>query len=235
MGRTGKIVLAAATVWPMTYLTCFLTVVAVGGGWEGSAVGGEMRRLTTSLAPLLHAATSLLVALLMVAYPIDALINRKLEPVTRVLWAVLLVVGNVITMPVYFVEHVWPDGEEGTGPAPRGNPPVRGGAKAALGLATFWPAAALLLLAIEIVALLFGGEHLSLVGGFGAVSYRTILAGVSATILLTMTLLLFYVVHALGNRRLDEHRSLTWAIGLVVLHPVTMPIYFLRFVAHESH
>lgn len=237
MGRHGKVVLGVVTLWPVVYLTWFTGFLASGALTARQATMGGVglvHSLTSELFPALHILTASLVGVMILAYPLDALINRHLAPESRVLWAILLVVGNVIAMPVYFVEHVWPDRGEETPRSRRSRITSRLPATTLLGITTFWPVVALVLLVLGTLTLFVvhpGGVQLS--GVLGAVIFDLVGSLIGATLLLTIALALFYVVHALYNERLSETKGLIWAILLVLLNPVSMPAYYLRYIRRE--
>jgi hypothetical protein len=134
-------------------------------------------------------------------------------------------------MPVYFVKHVWPEHAEGA-PRPGQTHSTTGfPAQTLLGIATFWPVVALVLLVLGSVALFLGSSgHVQLSGVLGLVTFVLVGALVRGTFLLTIALALFYVVHALYNERLGEVEGLIWAILLVIFNPVSMPVYYLRHI-----
>lgn len=234
MGHYGKIVLAVVTLWPVVYLTWFLALGAVAAPPAAMAMPGPVRPLVVELVPALNILTASLVGLMMVAYPLDALINRLLTPESRILWAILLVVGNVIAVPVYFVEHVWPERAEGRPRPARSRSTSRLPAKTLLGIATFLPVVALVLLVLGSFALFLGRpDGVQLSGVLGVVIFELVGALVRGTFLLTIALALFYVVHALYNERLGEAEGPIWAILLVIFNPVSLPVYYLRHIRHQ--
>jgi len=117
MGRKAKIVLGAITMWPLTYSTWLLLLLPFIRRGLSSPHGWEIQYRLTGLWAGINTASKFLVVLLIVAYSLDTLTNRQLDLRGRFLWLILLVFGNVIIMPVYFVEFVWPERGGWTGEA----------------------------------------------------------------------------------------------------------------------
>jgi hypothetical protein len=110
--RGKKIALALATAWPPLYMILFLGVFMLtflNFATMTNGAGGPKHIPTPFLVLFpLHALTMLLGIGLLVIYVLHALQNEKLDQNTRVLWAVLIFVGNYIAMPIYFYKYVLP-------------------------------------------------------------------------------------------------------------------------------
>ncbi len=117
MTKAMKILLGAATAWPIVYMVGFSAIVfsaAMGAVMGGVNGGGSAPPTVGSMAPMfvLHAFTMLETLGLLVFYVVHAIKNDKLDQNTRLLWAVVIFVGNVLAMPIYYFLHVWPDHSE---------------------------------------------------------------------------------------------------------------------------
>ena len=55
----------------------------------------------------LHLLTMLIVMALMVFYIVNVFKNERVDKDQKVLWAVVLFMGNMIAMPVYWYLHIW--------------------------------------------------------------------------------------------------------------------------------
>lgn len=110
--RGKKIALAVATAWPPLYMILFLSVfvltfLSFATMTKGAAGPKEMPTPFLVIFPL-HVVTMLLGMGLLVIYVLHALQNERLDQNTRLLWAVLMFVGNYIAMPIYFCKYVLP-------------------------------------------------------------------------------------------------------------------------------
>lgn len=128
MSRKQAIMLLAFTLWPWVYMAGFFAMVFVlfvsgaasaadgvnsGGGVDGevgasSALGG----LFVCVVIPLHLLTMLEILALTVLYVVLAVRCEHLRPEMRAIWAVLLVIGNILAMPVYWYLYVWRDEAE---------------------------------------------------------------------------------------------------------------------------
>ncbi len=115
LSRTRKILLGVATCWPPLYVLLFIVVwvslfarfVAAAHGSPNVTPDDFPSGVFLAIFPL-HVLTMVVGLGLLVVYVLHALNNTKLEQNTRVLWAILLFVGNVIAMPIYFFKFVLP-------------------------------------------------------------------------------------------------------------------------------
>jgi len=110
--RRKKVALGLATAWPLIYVagvTPFFVVTFLR--LKGFLDGLRPRELPLEFYIImlpLHALTALGMMALVVVYMLHALQNRRLEQSTRMLWVVLLFVGTMLIMPVYFFQNILP-------------------------------------------------------------------------------------------------------------------------------
>lgn len=90
-------------MWPPLYMVFFVVVVA-------SAAIASSRDGEAELAVLfgLHLATMVVVALLLVVFIVDCYRSPRVPDDRRTLWAVILFLGNLLAMPVYWWIYVRP-------------------------------------------------------------------------------------------------------------------------------
>ncbi len=106
MTTSSKILLGAATAWPIIYM--FVFIVTIFSTMRGAFNGGGFEE--PSLMPIfvLHMFTALETLVLLVFYVVHAIRNERLDQNTRLLWAILLFVGNMVAMPIYYIMNIWP-------------------------------------------------------------------------------------------------------------------------------
>ena len=110
--RARKIALAVATAWAPTYLVLFFCVLVFT--FLGFPTGLRSNTGSKAMPPALlvifplHFFTMLLGIVILVVYLLHALQNEKFDQNTRLLWAILLAVGGLVTMPIYFYKYVLP-------------------------------------------------------------------------------------------------------------------------------
>jgi hypothetical protein len=111
MKKSSKILLGIATIWPLIYMVLFigfifLTLFLTGGG--GPSQGGGLPGFFLVIF-VLHFLTILWIWALIAFYIFNVFKNDRVEKDKKVLWAVVLFMGNVIAMPIYWYLYIWPD------------------------------------------------------------------------------------------------------------------------------
>ena len=108
MKKPTKVFLGLLTLWPFAYLILFFFVIvstivfAPGTGEAGPPP------LIALILPL-HLLTMLLVMALMVFYIVNVFKNNRVDKDKKVLWAVVLFLGSMLAMPVYWYIYIWKD------------------------------------------------------------------------------------------------------------------------------
>ena len=120
MSKTVKLLLGLVTIWPFAYLILFfITIISmilfVGSG--GGGPGSGPPPLIVLIFPL-HLLTMLVIMALTVFYIVNVFRNERVVKDQKVLWAVVLFLGNVIAMPIYWYLYIWKDGQPAGAPAP---------------------------------------------------------------------------------------------------------------------
>lgn len=105
MNKTKAIVLAVLTVWPVAYMLFFMATVASsfvltrsGSNQMPSFFGALIALHFFTMAEML----GLLVFYIRHLFKTDAIAQDK-----KALWAVVLFMGNAVSMPVYWYLYVW--------------------------------------------------------------------------------------------------------------------------------
>lgn len=112
MTRSMKLLLGAATIWPVIYM--FLFVAFVFGMIFLSNPGGDPN---PDLGPIfgfgflfimvIHFLTIFLMFGLTVYYIIHVIKNERMKSDTKAVWAVLFFFMGVLAQPVYWYLHIW--------------------------------------------------------------------------------------------------------------------------------
>ncbi len=118
MSRPLKILLGLASLWPLVYLFLFfgfIFAMVLGMGTELDRGGGAPGRPFIILF-ILHGLTMLWIMALLAFYIYDVFNNERVSKDKKALWAVVLFLGNMFAMPVYWYLYIWHD------PAPAPDP-----------------------------------------------------------------------------------------------------------------
>ena len=118
VSRPVAAVVGVATIWPVIYAGVFITLLltmALGLASDQAAAGGSrppenLERLF-SLLLVGHVGTMIVTTGLLVFYIVHVFKNSALSDNTRILWTIIILMGNVVAMPVYWYLHIW----KGTG------------------------------------------------------------------------------------------------------------------------
>ncbi len=114
MSKFTKLLLAATTVFPFLYMIFFMTAMfylTVFASRDPMIEDGAMPALFMVIFPL-HLLTMLLIMGLTVFYMVNVFRNERVDKDKKVLWAVVLFMGNMIAMPIYWYLYIWRDGGE---------------------------------------------------------------------------------------------------------------------------
>jgi hypothetical protein len=101
-----KLLLAVLTAWGPVYILLFFLVIAV----TVLLSGGELGSLFYVIF-VVHMLTILLGFVLIAAYVYDAFHNPRIVGDRRALWAVVLFLGSLFAMPVYWWLYVRPEAD----------------------------------------------------------------------------------------------------------------------------
>lgn len=108
MSKPAKIILGIATLWPLLYIFIFFAFVFSSAilAMNGSAVIGDPSSGFGTIF-VLHLFTILLMFVLLTIYIVNVFNNDRVENDKKALWAVVLFLGNIIAMPVYWYLYIW--------------------------------------------------------------------------------------------------------------------------------
>lgn len=108
MKKTTKILLGLATLWPFVYMILFfffmLSSVLFMPGGAGEELGP---RFFFAVLVALHLFTMLWVMGLTVFYMVNVFRNDRVDKDKKVLWAVVIFMGNMLAMPIYWYLYIW--------------------------------------------------------------------------------------------------------------------------------
>ena len=118
MSKTIKLLLGLVTIWPFAYLILFfITIFSLVLFSAGAETAGGPPPLIALIFPL-HLLTMLVIMGLTVFYMVNVFRNERVVKDQKVLWAVVLFLGNVLAMPIYWYLYIWKDGQPAGAPAP---------------------------------------------------------------------------------------------------------------------
>lgn len=115
MARGRKITLAVFTAWPFLYM--FLVMCAVFGMMiSGFSDGGRSSGIPTIMMIIfpLHFFTMVEVLVLLVVYMTHLFKTDRVSQDKKVLWAVVLFLGNIIAMSIYWYLYIWKEPKQST-------------------------------------------------------------------------------------------------------------------------
>ena len=112
MSKPVKIALAVLTAWPIVYMlgfTAFVMSMFVGGARAVAHPPSEQPFGFGEFATIavLHVTTMLIIFGLLVLYIVHLFRSNVVDQDKKALWAVVLILGNMLAMPVYWYLFVW--------------------------------------------------------------------------------------------------------------------------------
>jgi hypothetical protein len=107
MKKSTKILVGLATLWPFFYMILFLffifsSILFMPAKGEES---GSPFFFAVFIA--IHLLTMLWIMGLTVFYMVNVFRNDRVDKDKKVLWAVVIFMGNMIAMPVYWYLYIW--------------------------------------------------------------------------------------------------------------------------------
>ncbi len=113
MSKAQKIILAAFTAWPFLYLILFMCTV-FGMIFYGFSNEGNSSGMPPIMAVIfiLHFLTMIELIALLVIYILHVFRTERMPQDKKVLWAVILFLGNMIAMPIYWYLYIWKEPKE---------------------------------------------------------------------------------------------------------------------------
>ncbi len=118
MSKTIKLLLGLVTIWPFAYLILFfITIFSLVIFSTGDQTGSGPPPLIALIFPL-HLLTMLVIMALTVFYMVNVFRNERVVKDQKVLWAVVLFLGNVLAMPIYWYLYIWKEGQPAGAPPP---------------------------------------------------------------------------------------------------------------------
>jgi hypothetical protein len=114
MSKFMKILLGIATVWPFLYMIlfiCFILFSILLMPSMGTSAGGPFAALFLIIFPL-HLLTMLLIMGLTVFYMVNIFRNERIDKDKKLLWALVLFMGNMFAMPIYWYLYIWSEEEQ---------------------------------------------------------------------------------------------------------------------------
>ena len=103
MKRGAAILLAVATVLPVMYMFYFVSMI----GSPAGHLTAEQSRAQFEVLFRLHLGTMGLMFVLLLVYIVYLFKTEHVPKDKKALWAVVLFMGNIIAMPVFWFLYVW--------------------------------------------------------------------------------------------------------------------------------
>jgi hypothetical protein len=108
MKKPTKILLGLASLWPLVYIVFFFIFILSSFFFLSSSAGQEHSPPVSFMVIfLLHLLTMLWIMALTVFYIVNVFRNERVDKDKKALWAVVLFMGNMIAMPIYWYLYIW--------------------------------------------------------------------------------------------------------------------------------
>ncbi len=108
ISRGNAIILGVFTAWPFLYMFLFMGTIfaTVMGDFMGREPSDGRRMMFMIIFPL-HLLTMLEIFALQVIYIVYLFKTDRIAQDKKALWAVVLFLGNMIAMPVFWYLYIW--------------------------------------------------------------------------------------------------------------------------------
>ena len=114
MKKPAKILLGIATLWPLLYMFIFFALIFSQVFFMSQMGEPSHDGPPTFFIVLmsLHFLTMLWIFGLLIIYIINVFKNERVDKDKKALWAVVLFLGNMFAMPVYWYLYIWREPKE---------------------------------------------------------------------------------------------------------------------------
>lgn len=116
MKKSSKILLGLATLWPFVYLILFFIFVFSSMFFLRQSSGESGPPFFFLIFMAFHLLTMLWIMLLTIFYMVNVFRNDRVDKDKKVLWAVVIFMGNMIAMPIYWYLYIWKEVPPGSLP-----------------------------------------------------------------------------------------------------------------------
>ena len=116
-----RILIGIATLWPPVYFVLFLASIGLAFTTVGQSPNRQAFPDVFKFIFPLHCFTMLLSFALMAVYIVHAFKNSRFTQEMRILWVIILFMGNMLAFPVYWWLYLRPGGTN-AGSAPTSGP-----------------------------------------------------------------------------------------------------------------
>lgn len=107
ISKSKKVVLGIVTLWPIVYMVFFMaSIFFLIASTPSNAPSNQMSPILRLIIPL-HILTILLSFFLLFIYIRNLFHNERVPQDKKALWAVVLFLGNMFAMPVYWYLYIW--------------------------------------------------------------------------------------------------------------------------------
>ena len=107
MKKSNKIILGILTTWPILYMFIFMGYIFFSFFLSINSSNPNDIMPDFFIIFILHFFTIFMSMGLLIYYVINIFKNDRVKSDQKALWAIILFVGNMIAMPVYFYLFIW--------------------------------------------------------------------------------------------------------------------------------
>ena len=110
LSKSTKILLGLATLWPFIYMIFFFAYIFSMILWAPRAdaeTESSAFPVLFGILMVVHVFTMLWIVGLTIIYMVDVFKNERVEKDYKVLWAVVIFMGNMFAMPIYWYLYIW--------------------------------------------------------------------------------------------------------------------------------
>lgn len=110
MERRKKLIWGIFSIWPICWMILFMCgalLLLMGTGFLESDEPAPILFIVMGFIMIFHFATIIEIWVMIILYLIRIIKDESIEQNNKILWVILIFIGNIIAMPIFWYLYIW--------------------------------------------------------------------------------------------------------------------------------